>query len=92
MSSLQQLENATREQRLRFEKTVNEIATRTQFPALFHETLDLLNLRRRGPPLLVAGTMAAAVWLFHEFLGRRKSRLGRITKTPTLKQEIKHET
>ena len=91
MSSLRQLETTAREQHLRFEKTLGEIRARTQFPSLFHETLDLLHVRRRGPPLVAAGAVAAAAWLFHKFLGRRKSSLGRTTKTPTLKQENYHE-
>jgi hypothetical protein len=91
MSSLRQLENTARERHHRFEKTLGEIRTRTQFPSLFHETLDLLHVRRRGPPLVAAGAVAGAAWIIHKFLGRQKSRPGLTTKSPTLKQETNHE-
>ena len=85
MNTLRQLESTAREQRAQFDRTLQEIKSRAQFPAIAHETIGLLNLRRRGPPLIAAGGIAATVWLFKKFLGRKKYRSLRSPKTPTLK-------
>lgn len=85
MKSLRHLESAAREQRAQFDRTLQEIKSRAQFPAIAHETIGLLNLRRRGPPLVAAGAVAGAVWLINKFRGRKKSRSLRSSKTPTLK-------
>ena len=85
MSSLNLLEKAALENRLKFEKTLRAIKARITFPAIAHETLGLLNLRRKGPPLVAAGAVAGAVWLVNKFLVRNKTRTRRVSKTPTLK-------
>ncbi len=85
MKSLHQLENAAREQRTQFEETLGEIKARAHFPAIAHEAIGLLNLRRKGPPLVAASAVAGAVWLFNKFLRRKKFRSLRAPKTHNLK-------
>jgi hypothetical protein len=85
MTSLHQLESAAGEQRSQVDKTLGEIKSRAQFPAIAHEAIGLLNLRHRGQPLIAADGIAGAVWHIKKFLGRKKPQSLRSSKTPNLK-------
>jgi hypothetical protein len=85
MNSLHAHEKAVRESHAAFAKTFGEIRSRTQFPAITHEALSLLNLRGKGSPLLIAGAAAGIAWIFGRFIKRRKARSVNATKLQTIK-------
>jgi hypothetical protein len=85
MSTLQARQKAVHESRAQFEKTLSEIKSRTQFPAIAHEVVSILNWRGKGSPLLVAGAAAGAAWIVGRFIKRRRTRSLDAIKLQTLK-------
>jgi D-alanyl-lipoteichoic acid acyltransferase DltB (MBOAT superfamily) len=85
MKTLQLQQKAVRESRAQFEKTLSEIKSRTQFPAIAHEAVSMLNWHGKGSPLLVAGAAAGAAWIVRKFIKRRRTRSLGATKLQTIK-------
>jgi hypothetical protein len=75
MTSTQHLEKIALARRKQFNSTLQDIKARAAFPAIAHDTLGLLNLRRKGPALVVAGAVAGVVWLSNKFLMQNRSRI-----------------
>jgi hypothetical protein len=80
MNKLDQLEKIAQENRLRFNDTLRQIKVRTQFPAVTQDVFALLNIRRKGPPLIAAGAVASAIWAFNKIKGAKGFRTVRLSK------------
>ena len=90
MSSLLQLEREAQERRAQFAKTLHEVRGRLTLSGLANETLGLVNpqyTRLRSAysaikrnPILAAGVLAGAGWLFKQALRTNSSsfKIGRI--------------
>jgi hypothetical protein len=113
MKSMQQLETEARDRRTQFAATLRDVQSRLTLPGLADEALRqfdpyvgrlppaLLTVKRH--PLLAAGALAGAGWLFKQVLGttRKRFKNGRDTShnrtrvrppiTSTLKKESNHE-
>jgi tRNA 2-selenouridine synthase SelU len=85
MKTLHELEMEANQRRVQFGKTLDEIKQRAQFPTIVHEAIGLLNLRRKGPPLIAAGAIAGSVWLFNKLRKHRKSPQKRVIKIQPLR-------